>query len=532
MRPCPTPMLAMLCLWTGACSEPMTPPPPGELIFVRGGLMSPTDRGEGQRLPTGGRLVERAWTPGETVQLDGLSAVAPDLAECLPLFSVDLGDVSRLIAAGGAAPDTSLAFSPDGALLAVGTHRGELLLLDAWTGRVKARRSLSEALVKRVAWSPDGQTLYAAEQSPDAFVHGLDPASLKPRWSLRLADRVGSSPAPGGEDLYGVYSLPAAMGMEVLPDGDLVVAAAHGWLDGDGLHHNRSQLLRVSPQGLVLASWPAEPVSAILQHPAVDASGDRLAVVVTRSAEGADPTGLPIGGVQLLRLSDLSPLQGVVAEPLKPHFTAAQPWEAVDVSAAQNALFTGFADGRVRVVDLAGQPRMEVAAGAPVMAGDVPVVASVGWGRLHGAGAVWSTSYSQIPFGAAAPELRPPTTHPAENTLFFADLAGELRWRWTGPQRIEGLSLGEDGRHLVVGAGDRPTDTRRDLYGALVFDLGPPDQPDDRSGAQRLEAFCPTAGPVFFRQAMSRDGRVAVAEHPVLEPDGRVTGAYQVTVLR
>lgn len=80
----------------------------------------------------------------------------------------------------------------------------------------------------------------------------------------------------------------------------------------------------------------------------------------------------------------------------------------------------------------------------------------------------------------------------------------------------------------MVGAGDRKTDERRDLYGALIFDLTGP----ERSGAERLEAFCQTTGPVFFRQVLSADGRLALAEHPYTEGDGGIAGRYQVTVMR
>jgi hypothetical protein len=81
---------------------------------------------------------------------------------------------------------------------------------------------------------------------------------------------------------------------------------------------------------------------------------------------------------------------------------------------------------------------------------------------------------------------------------------------------------------MVVGAGSRSSDARRDLYGALVFDL----EGQSRSGEQRLQTFCATESPVFFRQAATEDGRIAVVEHPIADEDGSIRGAYQVTVLR
>jgi hypothetical protein len=188
----------------------------------------------------------------------------------------------------------------------------------------------------------------------------------------------------------------------------------------------------------------------------------------------------------------------------------------------------GFGDGRVRLLSLRGEERLSLTTGAPILAGEVPIHASVGWGGIHNSRLIYNTSTTLIPYGAADASLRPPTAHPGENTLWSVDLAGEIQWSWTGPQRIEGLTFAADGQHLVVGAGDRKTDDRRDLYGALIFSLAD----DARSGAERLEAFCQTEGPVFFRQALAPDGRVALAEHPYMDGSGAIRGAYRVTVLR
>jgi len=521
---------AMFLFLLAACSgRPAPAPPAGELVFLRGAVLSPAAGDDGQPVAGGRRLVDRAWSPGDTVQLDGLTGTAPARAECVALFHADLGDVARLIAMGGEAPNTALAFSPGlGDRLAVGSYLGELLVLDGWTGDVLGRRRLAETMVKQVAWSADGGTLYVAEQSPDALVHAVDPATLEDRWTLRLADFVEASPAPPGDDLHGVYSLPAAYGLAVLPGGNLVVAASHSWIDGEGVHQNRSQILRLSAAGEVLDRWPQQPADATFLHPRVDAEGGLLAFAVNRSADGPAPDDLPIGGVQVLALDGLEPVVAVHTERLAPWFTEAFVWEALDVSRAQDSLFLGFGDGRVRVTDLHGADRAALNTGAPVMAGDVPIHASVGWGQLLGEQAVFTTSSTLIPYGAASPELRPPSAHPAENTVWAVGLDGETAWSWSGEQVLQGLTVAPDARTVVVGSGRRPADDRRDLYGALVFDAGG----ETRGGDDRLLAVCPTAGPVFFRQAVSADGRIAVSESPVMGADGAVQGAYQVTVLR
>ena len=56
-----------------------------------------------------------------------------------------------------------------------------------------------EDATPNLVWAEDGRTLYAGEQSPDAFVHALDAQTLQERWTLRLADAVQSSTPPTGE---------------------------------------------------------------------------------------------------------------------------------------------------------------------------------------------------------------------------------------------------------------------------------------------------------------------------------------------
>jgi hypothetical protein len=514
----------LLVLAAGACT-PDPAPSPAEVHFVRGGVLTAGPEASGQ--PLGAyRFAPLAWVPGQSAGASG--TLAPRLAECVRVGGVDLGDAARIAAAGGPAPDTDLAFSPDGSQLAVGSFRGEVLVIDVATSAILARRGLAESMVRRVGWAPDGKTLYAGEQSPDATLHALNPATLADRWTLRLADRVGSSVLPAGDDLYGIYSLPAAYGLEVLAGGDLLVSAAHGWTGPDGLRQNRSQLLRLTPEGAVRAAWPAEPADATLLHPALDEPGDRLAIPVNRTAAGPAPADLHVGGLQVLDLTTLEPLAFIHVPPLAPWYTETYLWQAQDVSVAQDSLLLGLGDGRVVLGTLAGEVRTTLAGGSPILAGDVPIAASVGHAFIHGDSAVFLTSGTNIPWGAAAPDLRPPTLHPGSNTLSVVGLDGTPRWSFRGDWDVQGMTLAPDDRTLVVGAGDRQTDTRRDLFGALVFDLGG----EPRPGEARLLTTCATESPVFFRHAVSSQGVIAVTEVPFKVGEGEVAGRYAVSLFR
>ena len=451
----------------------------------------------------------------------GTELTAPQMAECVPLFHVDLGDVSKLVAMGGAAPDTALAFSPDGKHLAIGSYNGEILIVDGFNGRLIRKRKLAETMIKKLLWAPNGKVLFAAEQSPDAYVHVLEVKSLENIDRIRLADLVGTSAVPPGEDLYGVYTLPAAHGLQTAADG-LLVAAVHAWNTDEG-RQNASRLVFINSEGQSVASWPPDGAASVtLMNPRV--MGDKVAVPVGRSADGPAPD-LPVNGVQLLQLPGLEPIRTFQAEPLLPHYSQVFLWETVDLGAEH--LVMGATDGRVLVFPLAGGPPLTIDVGTPQILGGVPVVATLGHTALAGNTVLALTSESSIPFGAAAPDLRPPSLHPNENGLFAYGLEGTLRWTWRGAHAPQGMTISADGKTLVVGAGKRSSDDRRDLYGALVFDLT-----GTGSGDERLQTVCSTQGPVFFRQAVNQHGLIAVTEFPTLAADGAVTGAYQVTVFR
>ena len=129
------------------------PEPTGELVFVRDGVVVPSVSDAGQAVGGERTLISTDWTPGEAITVEGLRGTAPLRPECIPLFHVPLSDVSRLAATGGIAPNSSIAFSPDGSQLAIGSHQGDLVVVDGWTGKEVSRTILPEALVKQVAWS-------------------------------------------------------------------------------------------------------------------------------------------------------------------------------------------------------------------------------------------------------------------------------------------------------------------------------------------------------------------------------------------
>lgn len=482
-----------------------TPAPTGEVLFLRDAVRR-----------ADGTLEARAWSPGETV--DG--AVAPKVPDCAPLFHVELEDRAQEAALGVPAPGAAMAFSPDGGTLAIGSVGGAVILVDGTTGRELRRRTLPEAAVKRVAWSADGATLYVGEQSPDASFRALDAATLTDRWSVRLADDIERTVLPPKDDIYGLYSLPAVFSVRPLPDGSVLVAGAHGWASADGQRKNRSRLYRFGAGGERLAAWPPDgAVDGVMLNPAVD--GDLTVIGLSRSADGPPPPGLPIGGVLALETGTLAVRWTQSFPTLEPHFHEVFLWDALDVG--PHHVFLGLGDGRAFVLDRAdGKVATALTPGVPVLAQGVPIAAGVGFSTLAGETAYFLTTATNIPWGSADPATRPPAPHPAQYTIHALDLPGTAAWSRQVEQSVQGVAMAPDGRALLVGAGDRSTDERTDLFGALLL--------DPRDGG--VITTCPTEGPVDFRMTWAPDAhRFAVAEAP-FKVGAEVRGAYRVTVFR
>ncbi len=497
-------MRGVLCaaaLLSGGCSREA--PEVAAPRFVRGGILR------------GGAFEARAWSPGETV--DG--AVAPLVPECAPVFHVELEDLDRLAAMGAPAPGAALAFSPDGSALAIGSDAGSLRVVDAWTGQERVSRRIAEGAVKRVAWSADGGTLYVGEQSPDAAVAALDPATLTPRWTRRLADELETSPMPPADDVYGLYGLPGVYGLDVLAGGDLLVTGAHGWTAADGKRRNRSRVWRLRPGGELVAAWPPEgPADAVLLHPAV--GGDRVLLGVSRSADGPPPEALPVGGVVALDARTLTQTWIRRFPPLEPHFREVFLWEAAGIDGA--LALAGLGDGRAFLLDpVGGDVRAALTPGVPVLAQGVPIAAGVGFGAVRDGIAYFLTTVTSIPWGSADPMARPPAVHPAEHTLHAVGPDGAPLWSRHAEHALQGVVPSVDGTWLAVGAADRTTDTREDLYGALLVERA----------TGEVVTTCSTEGPAWFRPVWSADGRLAVAE-AAYAVDGQVRGGYRVTVFR
>ena len=489
------------------CRSP-APKPAGELHFLRGAVQA-----------EGGPVQPQRWSPGDSVQ----GSVAPKTPECRPQFTIPLEDRRSDAETGVPAASVAMAFSPAGDRLLLGSVGGRVQVVSVPGGETVATRQLAEGAVKDVAYSPDGRTIYVGEQSPDAYLYALDAETLAERWKQRLADDVESSTLPADDTLFGRFSLPGAYAVEVLKDGRVLVAGAHGWNTPTG-RRNLSRLRLLSPAGATLAAFPSDgPADAVFLFPTVyeaDGNSDVL-LGISRSADGPAPADLPVGGLIDLALPDLQPRWSHVFEPLTPYFTSVFFWEAV--TRGPDFAFAGLGDGRAVLLDALGTPKVTLQPGVPVVTGGVPIGVGVGFAAARADGIWYLTTSTNIPWGSADPATRPPSAHPAENTVHALAPDGTPRWDRALRHAVGGIVPSPDGTEILVGAGPRDADTRTDLFGAVVLS----------AATGEVITTCSTAAPADFRPVYAPDGGyIAIAEAPFKTAEGGVAGAYQVTVFR
>ena len=100
-----TSLVSLLLALPLGCGEASAPLAEGELVFVRGGMITPGP--VDGAIPVGGgrSLLVQEWEPGHRTTVGAWSAIAPARPECRPLFHVPLSDVSPLSVQGGVAPN-------------------------------------------------------------------------------------------------------------------------------------------------------------------------------------------------------------------------------------------------------------------------------------------------------------------------------------------------------------------------------------------------------------------------------------------
>jgi outer membrane protein assembly factor BamB len=507
------------------------------------------------------RLYWHDWSPGETYEIVANGVATPLIAPQVPtpyaVRRVLLEDVAEA-AISGVTPDSVVRFAPDSRRLAIGTFHGALLVIDAYSGATLFEHRVSEGMVKSLAWSPDGRWLYAGEQSPDAFLLGIDtgeqssshvvktadedltsssrPSRYSIAWRQRLAERVETS-RPAAGDRYAIYTLPAVHDLRVADDGRVFAASTHNW-SRDGELTNRSVITCYSADGNQLWSLPPQDAWGLtIAHIDCDRAGKRLVCLPNRTQSTAAPAqplftnNIEPGTFYLIDARQGAILAAQPLEPLAPHFARVEAWDSVAISDDGTRAAAGLVDGRVVLCETASD-RLGLLRtfelGTPRIVGDLPIAAACSYTRFCGPWLVMQTQNTHIPFGNPQAANQAPSPHPGANRLTVADRDGKELWNYRGPFAISGAWSDAAGRWLLVNCRELAGAGEPAQFGFLLFDT-------ERAGggADKLVYYYATTGPVNFSADLSPDGRLtAVVEVPAPTPDGRdLFGKHQVHIV-
>ena len=450
------------------------------------------------------------------------------------LWSHDLGDVSFHVR-GGHTPDTFLSFSNNGRFLALGTLEGDLLVFESRSGQVVLKRKIPEAMVKKLAFSPEDDVLYYGEQGPEGSVCALSFPGGQEKWCFSTARDLGRGEPPPPGDLYAIYHQPGIYRLEVLKGGDLLVLANHSWYDSRRRIWRRlSRLYRLNPEGRLRWAYPRKgPAPLTMIYADADAAGKRIGVMALLPSE--DPEDLRLFGPRpqsflLLDGRDGSLLWQYSIEPLKPYFDRVSAWESVSLSPEGRLAGVGTSDGRLFLFDLEEKKAKVLSLATPILIGGFPVSATLSFGLFGPDGRFYViTGESTLPFALPLLVDRPAGPHPAARSLFAVEPEGTISWRFHSPFRLQGLAVSRNGRVLAVGsAAFRKEGFRVKQFGVLVFRLW-----GEGGGLSRLLGYFPTAGICFFHLAVSPEGDlVAAVETPWRDEWGRIHGKYRLILLK
>lgn len=540
-------VLSLLLSTVGACrNKSSRAPSEVQLTFVRSGLAvdgatAPVEiKCQGRRVPAEQIDLDEKrsffrfeWTPstrydvfiGDTPrQLTAPVKPTPYQVRTIELERVDSAALTTAI------PDSTVQFSPDEKYLAIGTLFGHLQVVEALQGKTLWKKKLAEGMVKQVAFSSDGETVYAGEQSPDGFLYALDRSSGEIRWKYRLADDLEASSPPAREDRYGIYFLPGVYQLHVTPDGRLLCAGTHSW-NVDGEWKNRSRLYVFKPDGSLDWAFPEDgPMDANVISFASDRDGKRLVFVASRTAT-TPPTGPILAtGVYALDLREKTRTWSHQFQPLEPYFRDVHVWEAVGMTPDGARVVVGLGDGRAALFE-GNNPGPEskviemLELGTPIEVSGVPIVTPVGFACASQTALFLQTNDSNIPVGTEATSRTPPAPHPSARTLFAFDLEGRPLWRLKSEFTPAGLRISDDGRSLMMTMANARDEKRTDGNGFVLLDASAA-----ATAMNRVIYQYPTEGPVFFHGAISgKTFLVAVTESPASMDDGQTLyGTYQV----
>ncbi|HIB85871.1 TPA: hypothetical protein EYN09_20680 [Candidatus Poribacteria bacterium] len=429
------------------------------------------------------------------------------------------------------AQPTTIALSPDGSQLVLGTSSGYLATISTITEKMIWKTRISQGYAKHATFALNGKQFYLGEQSADGFIFCYDVSkSRKPKllWKYRLANDIDTSIPENPDDYYAWIQYPGPHRIAATSQGDLIVAAVHSWYK-DGQSLIKSQLYRFDAKtGNPIWKFPSErPLPMIIRWFDYSHDGRTIAFVCDKHSADQSIGDLKPGSLYIVDGETGKIRWGHTFTALTPYFDQVTFWRGVAVSPDGKSIGVTTNDGRAFIFS-EEKPIWQEDLTTPIEISGIPITATSGTVGTTNEFIIFITGDTFVPYHLQKGVKRPPTTHPNGLTLFGYQWNGQKSWQWKLENMPQGLCIDLSGKYAAIPISRYgQTDTERP-NGVSIFDLT-----TEGGGLEKYLRTYRLAGQIPYDMiAIDRNGRqIAVVETVINTSGEEQQGKNQVHII-
>lgn len=388
----------------------------------------------------------------------------------------------------------------------VGTANGELRLLSKEGGE-KWSHPIGSGLIRSLSLSPDGKRVYVGEKSPDGYLYAMNTSSGDILWKFKGFDVIGGEPD--------IRADPQTIHISTDREGNIYAVFYRFTITDSGQRGYLSRVVSFTPSGEERWRFPKDhAMDGWVNWGEISQDGSSFAFG-TANYDKSKIENLEYNkNIYVLDGRDGTLIHSTVID-TAPHFGSVTMRNGPVWSEGGNYLSTITSDGRAFLFDKEGHILWQRTLAEPKEMNGTWFFAAGRDALFVPEGVIFDTINT---FSRDNWQMPSPVIHPSSNSLFFFDLSGTFRWKYSTGGEIEALDAAKGVAALAVGRNVRNHDYK--AHGAEAVNLA------DGSRICRFH----TAGPLQ-NIAISDDGSLmAGIEVPAVTPEGSLLGAYRLHI--